>query len=144
MAAGLEHALDTLLRADAGLIALLGTGNNMRLYPVEMPQTATIPAVVWSVVGETFRFRAGGGYAGISRTRVRLAIHADATDPDKYVSVDQALLALLGDYRGTVVTSSGSVVILDCDRVGQQDLPRSEQSRYFRRETDYMFQWREP
>jgi hypothetical protein len=134
-----EHALFTLLNADATLAALIGAGDLMRVRPIELPTDVLRPAVVWLVVSEV-RLRAGGGYAGITRSRVQILVCAD--EPDEILPVDAAILAILGDYRGTVETDSGDVVILDCDRMSLADLPRSEQTRYYRRATDYQFQWR--
>lgn len=95
------------LEADAGLGAVLGgTGDAMRLYPLVLPESPTLPAVVYQRVSAPRSYVLNAGDVPYMRARYQYAVWAD-----DYLEAEQTtdvLIAKLEGFRATL--SSGERV----------------------------------
>ncbi len=140
MAADLTEAIDTRARANAGLVTLLGLAAVMRIYPVRATQKTTKPFLVWGVVSEP-RLYAGGGYAGLSRTRVQFSSYA--TTHFGAVTLDRAVRDAFNAYTGaSVVCTNGTVVVLSMEPQSPSD-EFDETTLTHVRSRDILFWWRD-
>lgn len=138
MAADLTAAIYTRALADAGLQALLGSGAAMRFHPVELPQKPTLPAVAWAVISEP-RLYAGGGYAGLSHSRVHF--ECVATSHAGAVTLARAVRAAFAAFIGAgVVTSGGTVTIQSMEPQAAIDDYDQVTANYWRA-FDVLFWW---
>lgn len=93
----LETALVTALRAHSGLAALVA----QRIYPVRLPQGATLPAVVYQRISTVRESALGRVVAGAS-VRVQFTVWG-ATHQAAQDTADQVRLALLAFTAAPVV-----------------------------------------
>lgn len=101
MTADVEVGLIAAFAADAPLNALIGG----RVYPNELPESPTLPAVVYQVISAPRSYTQDGD-AGVAMTRFQLHIHADT-----YADVRSVKNALLAAYSGTAAQAFGSPAI---------------------------------
>ena len=99
----IETALYTLLDNDAGLAAIVGD----RIYPVEAPEGAARPLLVYSVVSSVSE-PAFGADSALKRSRFTLLAASDDSALDAATTA-RAALAAVRRYRGTV----GGITIQD-------------------------------
>lgn len=100
-----EEALRARLVAVAGITALVGS-SPARVYPVKLPQSATLPAITYQRIS-TVRENAMGADPGIARARFQVTSWATSYSGVKALS--EAVRAGLQRYDGT----SAAVVVLD-------------------------------
>lgn len=112
-----EEAVKARLAAVAGVTALIST----RVYPVKLPQSATLPAVTYQRVS-TIRENAMGADPGVARTR--LQVTSAATSYSALKGVTEAVRAALQRYSGTI----GGVVVLDVFLDNETDLFGEEEN----------------
>lgn len=89
----IEAAVYSRLSAVAGVTALVGT----RIYPVQAPQTATKPYIVFRVVNESHEHHMAGA-AGLAAPRVQLDIYA--TTSLAAAQAGEAVRLALQGWRG--------------------------------------------
>lgn len=102
----LEQALYNYLTGVAGLTALIGT----RVYPVALPQGATLPAVVYQRVSGA-RIRTMGDARLARRPRIQFTVWA-ATYASR-LAVGAQLVAALDGYTPGTMGGAGGVDVLD-------------------------------
>lgn len=86
----IEAAIRAHLIADAGLTALVGS----RVYPMQLPQRPTLPAVTYQRISSTPTQHRGAAAAGHERTRFQFDCWA--SDYDTTLAVRAALAAAMG------------------------------------------------
>lgn len=127
----IEEALRTYTLADAGVTALVGT----RMYPRKLPQTPTLPALVYQRIDT----RRGHDMAGADALpRPRMQVTCWATTPAGAYALAAAVRVRLDGYRGTM----GTVAVGSCLCVGERDLEDSDANRSAVAQ-DYMIQFLE-
>lgn len=112
-----EEALRARLVAVAGVTALVSS----RVYPVKLPQSATLPAVTYQRIS-TVREGAMGADSDIVRVRVQVTSWADSYSGVK--SLSEAVRAALQRYSGT----SAAVDVRDCFLDSELDLYGEDES----------------
>lgn len=112
-----EQALYARLAAVAGVTALVST----RIYPVKLPQNATLPAVTYQRVS-TSRAGAMGADPGVAWARIQVT--SWATSYSGLKSLSEAVRAALQRYSG----SSGGVTVLDVTLDSELDLYGEDES----------------
>lgn len=131
--ASLEAALFSKLSADAGVSGIAGT----RIYPVEAPEGAALPHLVYTGAGGG-RVRAMQADTGVQPRRVQIT--AKAADFDTALALAEAVKAALKDWRDPASTP----VIMDCafetefDGYDDRRAPAGALSGAFRRNTDFL------
>lgn len=123
------------LSADAGVTALIGSGSDIRLYPVYLPQKAAYPAVVYTV-GNAPNSNSKTDASTHDRAKVTFHIWADAAQGQNgYQSVediDAAIRAALDYVEGT----AGGVTVDICHYDSSTD-GRDDEMTLFMREAVY-------
>jgi hypothetical protein len=106
-----EAGLNSLLQSDPGISAQLGgspfarADNTSGIFPAQMPEASTLPAVVYSVVGE----QCVHSVQGTNRLAMkRLEIHCYGRHYADAKNLQEAVLACLLPFRGTL--NEGTVV----------------------------------
>ena len=127
----LETALRTYTLADAAVAALAGT----RMYSRSLPQTPTLPAIVYQRI-DTRRLHDMDGPDGLPRPRIQLTCWA--TTPAAAAELAAATRERLDGFRG----AWGDVQIGSCLCVGERDLDDPAVGRVGVA-LDYMIQHRE-
>lgn len=82
------------LAARPGFVALVGD----RVYPRRLPQEATLPAVVYRLIGTTDRGLSQSGSDGLADARFQFDVWAD--DPDEADAIAAELVAAFHGFRG--------------------------------------------
>jgi hypothetical protein len=138
VAADLTEAIAARAQANSGLQGLLGT-SPMRFYPVHV-EKATKPFVIYERVSDV-RLNAGGGYAGITRTRV--VFSSAAATHLAAMTLDRAVRDAFNAYTGASVTAGAdTVVILSMEPQNvREDYEGATQTFWVTR--DILFQWRD-
>ena len=114
----LESELRTYTLAGVAVAALVGT----RMYARMLPQTPTLPAIVYQRV-DTRRMHDMAGPDGLPRPRLQLTCWG-ATPAAAY-GLAAAVRARLDGYKGTW----GTLTIGSCLMVGERDLDDPDASR---------------
>lgn len=139
MAADLTEAIYTRAAANSGLTAVLGS-SPFRFFPVQAPQKSTKPYVVWAVISEP-RLHAGGGYAGLTRSRVVFDCYASTQAGA--VTLDRLVRDAFNAFTGaSVVCTGGTVTILSME-VQSTDDAYEATTESFIRSRDILFWWRD-
>lgn len=88
----LDSVIYDRLSSVAGVTAIIGSGSSARVYPMQAPQDAAMPFVVWQRIGAD-RERAMGNDPSLIRTRVQFDCFASTYDGarDLVVAVRGAL-----------------------------------------------------
>lgn len=114
----LETALRTYTLAGATVAALAGT----RMYPRVLPQTPTLPAIVYQRI-DTRRLHDMAGPDGLPRTRMQVTCWA--ADVAGAVAMAAAVRERLDGFRG----AWGSEAVGACLCVGERDIDDPEARR---------------
>jgi len=119
------QALRTLLINDAQLSAMVGA----RVYPLERPQGAALPAVViWQAAGD--RSIAHKGPTGLADTTVQIDCYSEGGTLSPYAeckTIAAHVTRVLNGFRGTVDGVPLRGVFLVADRDNRQDGPQGVQ-----------------
>jgi hypothetical protein len=95
----IEEALVTRMLATSTITALIGSGTTARLFPLVIPQTATLPAIAYQKISSP-KEQAHTGSSHLCRSRLQITCEAD-----NYAAV-KALATAVKDcwnsFRGTV------------------------------------------
>lgn len=111
----LESALIAYLSAQSGVTAVFGS-SPLRIFPLVLPQSATLPAARYQRIDTTRGYTAGGDEV-LPEARMQIAIEA-ATYEGARTAAD-AVQAALSGYRGTFGGIYAGRVLLAADRVGR-------------------------
>lgn len=114
----LEEGLRTYTLAGSAVAALVGT----RMYPRMLPQTPTLPALVFQRV-DTRRLHDLAGPDGLPRPRMQITCWA--TLPLGAANLAAVVRARLDGYRGAM----GTVAVESCLLVGERDVTDAEAGR---------------
>lgn len=127
-----DAALYAVLNAHVGLGALIGTADSMRCYPVEAPQTAALPLLIYECVkGRPATTHGEGGTDGrLDGVRYQLTALAATALQAKGV-LHQARLA--------IEASALKAVCVDPER----SIPRAEEAKSHGAASDFHF-WNNP
>lgn len=118
--------LRSFLLADSTISSLIGS----RFYPGELPQDATLPAIVYSTISG-YRPQSQEGPSGIVRLRIQIDCWAETYAGAEALA--EAVRLRLNGYRG----SAGSGEIKGAFFDSERDLSDSETDRKAR-SVDYM------
>lgn len=105
----LKTGLFSYLSANAGIIALLGTGSACRVYPGLVPEDAALPYIRFRIISSE-HVRHMTGPSNMALRRVQFDIFGSGT-----VSVESVFSALRGaleSYLGTMGSGGSAVTIL--------------------------------
>lgn len=105
----LEEGIYAHLTDDAGVAALVGT----RIYPLQVPQDVTLPAVAYQRISGP-RDHAHDGPTGLVRARVQFSALGSTYLEAK--TVTEALRAALDGFKGTMGTVEVQTVFLENER----------------------------
>jgi len=135
----LEPAIYSYLAGVAGVTALTGT----RIYPVQAPQSATLPYVVFHRISER-RFPHLTASSGMVRTRVQVDVLAETMLSATAVG-EQLRLALDGWRNTTMGDDSLNVLSVNLEDVNTARLEPTEGSNpgTYLASIDYSFLWAE-
>lgn len=115
---GIEEAFVTILEADAGVNALVGTGDDSRIFPNEIPQRMPMPAILYTLVNlETDH--AMGVDTGLVNASYQFSCYDEGDD--KYDGA-KALVAVVKTALSRFKGTSAGVVIQDVLHDGETDL----------------------
>lgn len=125
----------TKLKATAAVTALIGSGDNTRLYPVYLPQNVAYPAVVFTVANVPHHF-VKDQPSDIDRAKVTFHIWASAAQGEngyqQIEDIDAAIRTALDYVEGT----AGGVTVVNCHYDGSTD-GRDEEMTLYMREAIY-------
>lgn len=127
----LEEGLRTYTLAGSAVAALVGT----RMYPRMLPQTPTLPALVYQRI-DTRRLHDLAGPDGLPRPRMQVTCWAPL--PLSASGLAAAVRQRLDGYRGAM----GTVSVESCLLVGERDVTDTEAGRYGVA-LDFMIQYQE-
>ena len=116
----IESRLYTQLTTHGGLTALIG----LRAYPVQLPQTPTLPAVTFMRVSTTPLLAHDASTPAYSTARFQ--VDGWAATYDGMVALRKQLYAAMGAWRVTTVGSRVDVALL----VGDMDILEAEPERW--------------
>ena len=119
----IEEALYSYLKSYAGLSALVGA----RIYPLILPQPATLPAITYTKISRVGERVLSGPNPNTISARFQLSCWAYSYGTAKSVA-NQAKLALQ-DYTGTM-GGAGGVEVLDANSVNEQDFYETDTGIY--------------
>lgn len=111
----IEHGFVARLKGVAGVTALIGSGDNARIYPGHLPQGVTYPALMYENVSPTVDNDLDGN--GLGHDRLRVSAYSPSYSAAKSLET-QVRLALHGFKHTTV----GGVPIQSIAKVGGRDL----------------------
>lgn len=121
----LEVALYTYLSTHAGLIALTST----RIYPDDLPQSPTYPAVVFNMISGP-RVHAMGSDPGLTYPRYEFTCWGSTKASARAVALQ--VIAALQDYTGTMGGAGGVTIqriFLEDESDGEADPMLNRYSR---------------
>lgn len=133
----IEDAIFAHLSAHAGLTALVGAGNNARIYPGRLLQGSALPAVVYNVVNKR-----GHAKAGAATGRAEAAYQFDCI-----ASSRDAAAAVREQVRLAMIAMSGSIAGMTVQRsmqVSQVDHPHDPVADIFHLGLDFAVWYKEP
>lgn len=102
----IEHAIYSILSNDAGVTTLSST----RIYPVKLPQNATLPCVSYSV-SEDAEDQTYDGQGTFQRVSVELDAWSDTHS--EMLSLADAIKTAIKNYTGTVSGTTIDRVSID-------------------------------
>jgi len=128
--AQLEEGIFSLLSADSGVAALVGS----RIYPTQAPQNVTYPCVVYQRVGAE-RAHHTTGASGVSEVRMQVASLAESYSGAK--ALGAAVRAAMDAQRGMwgAVDVLGSTIHSEMDVLDAS--PKSDARRLYGIQQDY-------
>jgi hypothetical protein len=115
--ASLEEAVASHLAGFAGLSSLVAA----RLYPVQLPQAPTLPAVTYFVTSGDTKYRHGGS-TGFAETFLQIDAWANTYGAAKAVA-EQVRLAMI-TFTGTIA----SFAVHHADKVNVTDLLEKDEA----------------
>lgn len=129
----IHKALYAHLSASAGISALVGT----RIYPGMLPQSPTKPALVYTLVAQA------PDYTLDSRESYNPLIQIDCFADTNVAAqgVADAVDAVLSGFTGTFGGGGNTVTVIECLRVGRQDIYEDETFE-FRVVLEYRFRYK--
>lgn len=128
----IEQYIYNLITGDSALTALLGSGDNIALYPAVVPQGATVDkAVTFTLIGTTDRF------PNVRAATIQFNIFAKSHT--KTVEIAQALLAL---FNQDTNRASGGEEVYYSQRISESDLGHDYDTGIYQREATYSFKIR--
>jgi hypothetical protein len=109
--ATIEEAVVARMAAQSAITTLIGTGNAMRLYPLTIPQTASLPGVAYQKISSP-KEQSHGGSSHLARSRFQFTCAADDYAVVKRLAT--ALKQCWDSFRGTIVLDTANSVRVDC------------------------------
>jgi hypothetical protein len=130
--ADIGEALSSILTGDSTVSNLVSA----RVYPHQLPQSPTYPAVTYQLVSLDERPHAMGDDPALVMDRYQVDCWAQSYS--KMVELGDAVMGALSRYRGT----SSSVTIQSVLHVGRIDLFEDD-TRIYHRAIDFRIAWEE-
>lgn len=139
MPADIGKALTYQVSHDSGVTALLGS-NPIRFTPTSLPQTPTLPHVVWQDISGTLTQHHGEASI-LPRHRIQVtcwgASYADV------VAVDKAIKTALDGKRGDWGTGTYVTRVESCQAETTPRGDRDPETQMYQRSRDYIIMWKE-
>ncbi len=124
--ATIEEAVVARMAGYAGLTALIGAGANMRLFPLTIPQTATLPAVAYQKISSP-KEQAQDGSSHLARSRLQFTCEADLYSEVKAVATQ--VKNCWDSFAGTItISSSDSLYVGGCEIANDSDTAREREA----------------
>lgn len=126
---GAGKAIYGILAADATVTGLLGAGNALRVYPIQAPQNASLPYVVYTKVANDPQDTKDGQPVD----HIRMQVDVYAATYASLENVSKAVDDALNLYSGTINT-----VIVDEIRFETENDTVEEEETFYRNSVDYL------
>jgi hypothetical protein len=126
---GVGKAIYSILGADATVTGLLGSGNALRVYPIQAPQNAALPFVVYTKVANDPQDTKDG--QAVDHIRIQIDVYASTYSNLEDVSA--AVDGALNLYRGTA-----NGVVVDEIRYETENDTVEEDETFYRNSVDYL------
>lgn len=136
MSADLDAALVYAVTHASGVTALIST----RFYPMRLPETVTMPAATYQMVGGGSRVGQHRAPSLLPRQRVQLTVFGSFAD---CVAIDRALRVALDGFRGTWGTGATATAIESCMCVSGPVDDADPEAGLVWRSRDYFIMWKE-
>lgn len=133
-----EAVIHALLAADAAVSALVGTGADAAIYPSELPETASLPALVHVPVSTVDDGTLDAD--GPKHVRMRVEVTVLGTDLAQHQQLLRAVTAACRYQRGAI--AGVSVVSILRARVGER--LRDEETGVYGQPVDFIVVYIEP
>lgn len=135
----LERAIYAAVKAHAGLTALIGSGDNTRLYPFEAAHSAAFPHITFRVVSHQ-PAEAMSGVSDLRARRVEFQIHSKAAGVMAELSTVSAQLRdCFERYSGTLAGDGWTHTIDQALLDNETDLGLDINPKTYRRALDFIF-----
>lgn len=108
--ATIEEAVVKKMLASAAITGLIGAGDNARLYPLVIPQTAALPAVAYQKISSP-KEQAHTGSSHLCRSRFQLTLVAATYTAVKALAT--AVKQCWDSFSGTVIIDTANSVRID-------------------------------
>ena len=142
VATTIEATITDLLKGSAGLSGLIGSGDNARVYPVQVPQGQKSPCIVFRLM-DSERPRAFGRDTGICRSRYEFTCWSTTKSigtAQEAQDVAEGLRQAMQRYRD--VAGTYGVEVQDCFLYSQSEY-FDQEVEAFAVVVDYEIIWRE-
>lgn len=133
-----EAAIRALLVADSAVTAIVGSGASARVYPSELPDGTTLPALVTVPVSTVDDPTLDA--AGQKRVSSRVEVIVLAADLAQHQSLVRAVTAACRYQRGTL--AGVSVAVVYRDRVGER--LRDAETGVYAQSIEFLVHYQEP
>lgn len=98
----MEDAFLDMLESEAALTALVGAGDDARIYPVILPQDAQRPAITYQVISDPRTYNQDGE-DGLHKARVQLDLYGSS-----YSQCQQLRNVIVDNFSGAIGERFGS------------------------------------
>ena len=138
MSLALEQAVFDYLSEDPTLSALVGEGDDARIYPFRVPEGKALPAISFSRVGANRTYTYDPFETTNAFVRVRLSFHCWSERPEVAMEVGEAVMLALSGYGGQM----GGQLVGASFNVLELDMYEAE-SKMYRRTLDFHIMYEE-
>src|SRR5512146_3040847 len=136
MAADLDQALSYKLLHFPALQALVGT----RIYPIALPQTVTLPAVLFQPIsGAPVRIHRERSL--LPRATYQITVWAEDLDDGR--AIEKVITSELDGFRGTWGTGATATEVQECTASTVPIYHRDPETLLFSVVRDFIIQWKE-
>ena len=111
-----EKDLRTYLKTRSGITDIIGTGDDARIYAMQLPQKATFPALTFMRVGTPQRTVSHSGDSSLTQIRLQYSCWAETYEDAKDLAA--AIVVELQCFSGT----AGSATIRDSFHESEMDI----------------------
>jgi hypothetical protein len=134
----LEQALFDYLSEDPVVSALVGAGEEARIYPFRVPEGKALPAISYARAGTNRTYTYDSFEETNAFVRARVSFHCWSNVPDEAMQVGEAVMLALSGYGGQM----GGQLVGASFNVLEIDIYEPE-SKMYRRTLDFHIMYEE-